>query len=120
MTRKFIGRLIERHALGTGARCGGDLPYLIDSTDQSASFWSRRNLLDCNFLVGSPSGHRSVPSSEIVDILPHFLYPSLYVDTSETVYFILFSFFFSFLSISSSFSIFLVIFILGHRHHHCR
>jgi hypothetical protein len=56
---------------------GGDFPYLIDSTDQSVSFWSRRNHLDCNFLVSLPTGAH-IPSSKIVDISPHFLYPSLH------------------------------------------
>lgn len=73
MLRKFIGRLIERHA--PKREPGDDFPYLIDSTDQSVSFWSRRNHLDCNFLVSLPTGAR-IPSSKIVDISPHFLYPS--------------------------------------------
>lgn len=53
-----------------------DFPYLIDSTDQSVSFWSRRNHLDCNFLVSLPAG-ACIPSSKFDDISPHFLYPSL-------------------------------------------
>jgi len=54
---------------------GDDFPYLIDSADQSVSFWSRRNHLDCNFLVSLPTGART-PSSKTVDVSPHFLYPS--------------------------------------------
>lgn len=53
-----------------------DFPYLIDLTDQSVSFWSRRNHLDCNFLVSLSAG-ACIPSSKIADISPHFLYPSL-------------------------------------------
>jgi len=75
MTWKFIGRLIERHAPERQG-WGDDFPYLIDSTDQSVSFWSRRNHLDCNFLVSLPTGAR-FPSFKIVEISPHFLYPSL-------------------------------------------
>lgn len=58
---------------GGAARRGGDLPYLIDSTDQSASFWSRRNHLDCNFLVGSPSGFLPSPHPKCRHIASFFI-----------------------------------------------
>jgi len=46
-----------------GEEC--DLPYLIDSIDQSAGFWSRRNRLDCNFLVSSPRSSRPLARAPV-------------------------------------------------------
>lgn len=76
-------------------RSGGrDLPYLIDSADQSAGFWSRRNHLDRNFLAGS---YRATPSTTPLRPLARAPNSTTYrlifynrryarADTSETVY----------------------------------
>lgn len=76
-----------------GEKCGRPSSYLIDSTDQSAGFWSRRNHLDRNFLVSSPFPRPirfllNLSPSNRRRIVSFFISIFLLADTSETVYFV--------------------------------